>query len=77
MRQSEEVFQGDFSNSIWQVSTSGNPQGNTGRCRWGIGSVTIVTHVYITPTLGELSIVLWHICIICVRICAFPVAVNG
>jgi hypothetical protein len=58
--QSEEVFQGEmnFSNSIGQVSTSWNPQSNTGRHRWGRWSMTTVTHVYVTPTPGERSCVL-------------------
>jgi len=79
VRQSEEVFQGEmnFSNSIWQVSTSGNPQGNTGRRRWGSWSVTTVTHVYITPTPGERSVVLWRVCVVYVVVCAFPAAVDG
>ena len=77
--QSEEVFQGEmnFSNSIGQVSTFGNPQSNTGRCRWGRWSMTTVTHVYITPTPGERSIVLWHVHVIYVCVCAFPAAVDG
>jgi hypothetical protein len=79
VRQSEEVFQGEmnFSNSIWQVSTSGNPQGNIGRHRWSQWSMTTITHVYITPTPGEQSIVLWHVHMIFACFCAFPVAIDG
>jgi hypothetical protein len=79
VHQSEKVFQGEinFSNSIRQVSTFGNPQSNTRRCRWGRWSMTTVTHVYITPTPGERSIVLWHVHVIYMCVCAFPVAVDG
>jgi hypothetical protein len=77
--QSEKVFQGEinFSNSIGQVSTSGNPQGNTGRYRWSRGSVTTVTHVYITPTPGERSVVLWHVYVVYMCVCTFPTTVDG
>jgi hypothetical protein len=77
--QSEKVFQGEinFSNSIKQVSTSGSPQHDTGRRRWGRWSMTTVTHVYITPTPGEWSVVLWHVRVIYVRVCTFPAAVDG
>jgi hypothetical protein len=79
MRQSEEVFQGEmnFSNSIRQVSTSRNPQSNTGGRRWSRWSMTTVTHVYATPTPGELSVVLWCVCMVYVCVCTFPAAVDG
>jgi hypothetical protein len=77
--QSEEVFQGEmnFSNSIGQISTSWNPQSNTRRHRWGRWFMTTVTHVYITPTPGERSAVLWYVCMGYMCVCAFPAAVDG
>jgi hypothetical protein len=79
MRQSEKVFQGEinFSNSIGQVSTSGSPQGNTGRRRRSRWSVTTVTHVYITPTPREWSAVLWRVCVVYVCVRTFPAAIDG
>jgi hypothetical protein len=66
----------NFSNFIWKVSTSRGPQCNTGRHRWSSWSVTTVTHIYITPAPRELFVVLWHVCMTYVHVCAFPVVIN-
>jgi hypothetical protein len=39
--------------------------------------MTTVTHIYATPTPGKLSVVLWCVCMVYVRVCTFLVAIDG